>query len=248
MNGVEKALSKIDVINSVGVEVGPLARPLVRREQGQIFYIDRLSTDQLREHYKDQNIDIGAIVDVDYVWGEKTLPQCVEGSHFDYCVAAHVVEHVPDLVGWLNEIEEILRPGGILSLIVPDSRYSFDARRPLATMSDVIGAFASKQRRPSPRQVFDHFAYHIHADAHALWAGASPASFPFVHDTKFALNAATQSVGAYVDVHCWVLTPRLFVSLLEQLRLLGLTSFEVATLFETDRDSAEFFVSLRRGN
>ena len=31
-----------------------------------------------------------------------------------------MIEHVPDLIGWLLEVAELLRPGGVLDLFVPD--------------------------------------------------------------------------------------------------------------------------------
>src|SRR3954469_246806 len=136
MNGVEKALCQIDVARWSGVEIGPLTRPLVRRREGRIFYIDHLPTEDLRKKYAYQHhIDVDKIVDVDFVWGERKLSECVGGRRFEYCIASHVIEHVPDLIGWLAEIDDILAPGGILSLIIPDSRYTFDILRVPSTIT-----------------------------------------------------------------------------------------------------------------
>lgn len=51
------------------------------------------------------------------------------GDDFDYILANHVLEHVPDWFNCLKEMAEILKPGGRLEIFVPsissDSAFSF---------------------------------------------------------------------------------------------------------------------------
>lgn len=245
MNGLDKARSQIDVTNWTGVEIGPLTRPMIRRDEGRVFYIDHASTEELRGKYSGQpHIDTSAIVDVDFVWGERTLSQCVGGQRFDYCIASHVIEHVPDLIGWLNEIDEILKPGGILSLGIPDKRYTFDIWRKLSGRRDVYAAHIFRQRKPSPLQVFDHFSHYVEVDAVALWSGHPPPPQPA--QSRRALQHAMTALRTYVDAHCWVFTPASFRMLLGKLVAGGWVSFEIVAFFETEPNNAEFFVSLRK--
>ncbi|MCY7273284.1 MAG: class I SAM-dependent methyltransferase [Phormidesmis sp. CAN_BIN44] len=72
-------------------------------------------------------MNLSKIVDVDYVWGEKSLIDLLETeAPLDYVIASHVIEHVPDFIGWLSEVRGILKPGGILSLAIPDKRQCLD--------------------------------------------------------------------------------------------------------------------------
>jgi predicted SAM-dependent methyltransferase len=49
----------------------------------------------------------------------------------DYFVASHVLEHLGNPIRALEEWTRALKPGGLLYLIVPDRRYTFDRpRRP----------------------------------------------------------------------------------------------------------------------
>src|SRR5437868_3008097 len=77
------------------------------------------------------------------------------GRPVDYVVASHVIEHVPDLIGWLAEVREALEPGGELRLAVPDRRYTLDYRRSVSRLADVVHAWFMRARRPLPHQILD---------------------------------------------------------------------------------------------
>src|SRR3954452_15310505 len=50
-----------------GLEIGPLCSPLVTKEEGDVLYVDVLSTEGLREHYAtDPSVPSSLIVDVDF--------------------------------------------------------------------------------------------------------------------------------------------------------------------------------------
>ena len=250
MNGAEKALSQIDVHRWRGVEIGPLMTPLIRREDGDVRYIDRAPTAELRRWYSsDPKVDLNKIVEVDYVWDEKPLSQCLGGEVFDYCVGSHVVEHIPDVITWLQEIAVILRPGGVLSLVVPDKRYTFDILRRTSALEDVVAAFVSRLRKPSPRQIFDHFSHFTEVDTVALWDGKVDVESLRPEKTGAAALAIAREAhasGKYIDSHCWVFTPDSFLALLKEIDNLGLLDFDVAAFFPTEKPTLEFHVSLRR--
>ncbi len=50
-----------------------------------------------------------------------------KGIKFDVITLWHVLEHLPDLEGTINEIEKLLNPGGILIIAVPKYK-SYDAK------------------------------------------------------------------------------------------------------------------------
>jgi len=51
---------------------------------------------------------------------EKKLP--FKDGEFHHAYAVHILEHVVNLCGLMNEIHRILKPEGVLHIIVPDSR------------------------------------------------------------------------------------------------------------------------------
>lgn len=248
MNGVNKALHAIDVGNSVGVEIGPLTRPIVRKESGEVFYIDRATTAELKQEFggSGSHIDPRDIVEVDFVWGEASLADCVGERKFDYCIASHVVEHVPDLITWLYEIADILKPTGVLSLVVPDRRYTFDFLRHNSTLAEAAEAHVQRLRKPSYRQVFDHFFNYSEVDAAQLWASAEYRDqIRPKHCPLEVANAASESLRRYIDAHCWVFTAESFVELLDQIASIKHMPFKIANLFPPERGTNEFFVTLK---
>ena len=42
-----------------------------------------------------------------------------DDGHFDRAVAVHVLEHLPDLPGALDELRRLVRPGGTLGIVIP---------------------------------------------------------------------------------------------------------------------------------
>lgn len=236
-----------------GLEVGPLDRPLVRRDEADVRYLDVLDTDGLRAHYgPDPSVVTENLVEVDYalIDGGRTRTVREAAGHdapFAWVVACHVVEHVPDVVGWLGELAELVEDDGSLLLVVPDLRYTFDLHRAPTTLGAMVEAHDNGETRPSVRAVLDHTQQIVFVDAAAAWRGARPG----VVARRRTLADAWADVrrtrdGEYVDCHVWTFTPDLFLTQLRDLRLSGLSAWSVEELVPTPRDELEFYVRLRR--
>ena len=246
-----KILALIGVAHARGLEIGAQTRPVVTRNMGTVEYVDRATTDELRRWYaNDPAIDPTTLVEVDHVWGERTLIDCVGGKRaYDYVIASHVLEHVPDLLGWLGEIAAVLVDGGIASFVVPDKRFTFDLLRRTSSNSELVDAYLRRLRRPEPRQVFDHFHNHRDIANESVRRGeVLPSELPPMHTPQRLVDICRHvlTTGEYLDAHCWVFTPRSFVDALDFANGLGVLPFEIAALYPTLGNSDEFFVSLRR--
>ncbi len=86
-------------------------------------------------------------------------------------VASHVIEHVPDFVGFLAEVDGVLRVGGRLGLVVPDRRYTFDFLRRTSSLSEIIDCHLRQSRRPTPGQIFDYVSNVGKVDTVLAWRG-----------------------------------------------------------------------------
>jgi ubiquinone/menaquinone biosynthesis C-methylase UbiE len=255
---VRPELAEIDVGHMRGLEIGPLASPRVRKDEGPVRYVDHASAADLKQKYAtDQGMRgrLDDIVDVDYVLGETTtIAEAVAGdAPFDYVIASHVIEHIPDPVGWFADLTRVLRIGGIVSLVIPDKRYCFDINRSLTEVSDFVDGYLRALRQPSFRQAYDFYSKAIGGvvDTGALWEGTADYSLvvrqDFVDPDVAALEACRhmQTSDEFVDVHCHVFTPDSFLGLLEKLARLDLIDYEVAALTPTQPNNFEFYVSLR---
>ncbi len=234
------------------VEIGPLDAPIIRKDLADVFYVDHaLRGDLVKKYQHDANVKVGEIQEVDAVWGARSLSQLVGNGSADYMVASHVAEHVPDLIGWLQEIEAVLRPGGELCLVVPDKRMSFDCRRRETVLVEAVDAFVRKARIPQTYQLLDCALRVVNADHVKLYNGeAVPDDFPFIHTAETAMAIARQALqtGDYIDVHCWVFTPKSFAALMGDLVLADLIHFACSGFVDTSAENAfEFFVKLKAG-
>jgi SAM-dependent methyltransferase len=138
-----------------GIEISPLFRPIVLKSESNVFYTDYTSAEESRKkhaHYEHDNI-----MDLDFIWTPgKLLKTCSPSNmKFDWAIASHVLEHVPNPIGWLLEVLEVLNPGGVFSLVLPDPNKCFDIFRRRTEASDLIDLWIRKQSIPSSLQIFD---------------------------------------------------------------------------------------------
>lgn len=241
-------LKSIDVATSKGLELGPLINPVVLREMGDIRYIDHVDTDALRARYATHvGFDVDAIVPIDYVSHTGSIHDAVGPDiPFDYVIASHVIEHVPDVIGWLGDIRSVLRDDGVLSLAIPDHRRCFDALRSPTVTADLIHAHLTTPTIPSPRQVFDHYSSAVAWRGLISWEEEPPfEELVLIHSETEALERATtaSTSGDYLDVHCWTFTPSSFTRLFGALTRLRLVPFSLESCSETV--GGEFFATLR---
>ncbi|HTK36282.1 MAG TPA: methyltransferase domain-containing protein [Caulobacteraceae bacterium] len=248
----EKLLLGLRTSELAGVEIGPLASPLVRREDGAILYVDHIDTAALREKYREHaTVDLGAIVEVDAVWSGRTIEEAL-GSNgpVDYVLASHVVEHAPDLIAWLRELQSALRPGGTIRLAVPDKRFCFDYLRSETRLSDVLAAHYAHARRPQVRELIDSELHHRDVDLGDAWARRVDYDVllePRNLEHAFAI-ADRASHGEYIDVHCWAFTLFSFAAIMRQLGGLGLNGLACEYYFDTNIHEHEFFVGMIEGD
>jgi glycosyltransferase involved in cell wall biosynthesis/SAM-dependent methyltransferase len=246
----ERAFDGLNITGRRGVEFGPLSRPLVRKSEADIYYVDHCATEDLKEKYRhDPNVNLDDIVGVDFVWRNEPAPTLLHQIvPVDYVVASHVIEHVPDLIGWLHEMYAILRDGGSLVLIVPDKRFTFDVYRRTSAMEEICAAHAEVRKRPGLRCIMDHFANVVRADAPALWEDYQTVeTLPFCHGPEFlALAAEHFAEGRYVDVHCWVFTPWSFLDTLGCIVADTGLGFDLQYFQTTLPHDLEFYVRLVR--
>ena len=247
---ISRLLDGLDLDAGLGLEIGALATPILRRPQHRVLYLDHVPTGQLRAKYaSDPSVDADGIVPVDVVWAGSSLRAAVGPElRFDHVVASHVVEHVPDLVTWLAEIATVLGPDGALRLIVPDRRFTMDIARRETVLADVLAAHLEKRTRPTPRDVLDFYCNYRIVDRDAAWNGMEPpGDGAAISEIGTAMTHARSALaGAYCDSHCWVFTPCSFVHLMANLATIGACGFLCARIIDTVPGEIDFFVHLRR--
>lgn len=231
-----------------GLEFGPLTSPLVGRHEGAIEYVDHATAAELRRKYAaDPQVDIGRIVEVDHVLDAGELPASIPAAAYDYVVACHVFEHLPDPLGWLAQVADRLRPGGLLCLAVPDKRFTFDRLRELSRLAEWVEPFLEGRRRPSPRSVFDAAMLSVSLPLAVTWTRPpKPEELrpQGAGQTAWVLSLARQAAREYFDVHCSIVTPASCLSLLAEAAEVDLHPFALAGFGDTAVGSFEFYLQL----
>ncbi len=234
--------------NQKGLEIGPLHQPIAPKREGyDIKILDHCSAKELMKKYTGHGFDVKCIEDVDYIWkGESYRNTIGEGLFFDYIIASHVIEHTPDLIGFLKNCEDVLNHNGIISLVIPDKMCCFDYFRPITGIAKIIDAHYNKNTLHSIGTMSEYFLNVVNTNNHIAWdKNTTEFNFNFVHhlgDVKNAKDVYEQK--QYVDFHSWVFTPYSFRLLIHDLNALGYISFCEVAFFETN--GCEFYLTLQK--
>ena len=168
----EKIFHLIDK-TGLGLEIGPSYNPIAPKRDGwNVEIVDHLNAASLQSKYAAWGVDGSAIEEVDYIVGTDGLYAAIgRESRFDFILASHAIEHMPDVVQFLKDCERLLKPGGILSLVVPDKRFCFDVLKPLSTTGQVLQAHIDRRQKHSPGTIFDAHALHVKKNEAIVWPG-----------------------------------------------------------------------------
>jgi len=231
----------------LGLEIGPSHNPIAPKKKGfNVHILDHASATDLRNKYQEHGINLDSIEEVDFVWHGEPYPILIgKESCYDWIIASHVIEHVPDPISFLQQCEALLKPEGILSLVIPDKRFCFDYFSSVSFTGNVLDAYTDKRVKPSHGQIFDHVANAAKRKGNIAWGDDElGCADELVHTIAEAQAHWERSVATeeYMDVHCWRFTPSSFRLLFSDLQGLGLISLEIKAEFNTC--GCEFYASL----
>lgn len=237
-------------LSGEGIEYGPLDKPLLPQPHYSVSYVDYADRTNLADRYQsNKNRDVDRIQEVDIVTAGKHITEFLAEESIDYVVASHVLEHVPDLLGWLESNLRVLRPGGRIALAFPDKRYCFDLRRNSSGVSDILAAYLEQRTRPTLQQVCDQIWNASRVTAADCWdETTTPANADYIHPRKSALEILRTRAQSedYYDCHCWVFSDVEFLDAMTSLRNLSAVGYEVVSFLPTKRGRGEFFTTLER--
>ena len=238
------------------LEIGPFWAPAFRRPAHDVAYVDALDTEQLRRKAAaDPNSGGSEVPEIDYVWNGEPYRTLI-GRTFDVVFSSHNIEHQPDLIGHFLDIADVLRPHGLLMLVIPDKRFCFDHFLPESDVAEVVQARVQRRTRHTVAKVLADQMMHAHNDPARHWRGDHGDDPRHAPTNSYRLDcirrifayeaAAREGAGAYVDAHAWQFTPGSFAAIVDELEAAGLIPFRRLQVYPTVSGSFEFYAALAR--
>ena len=229
-----------------GIEIGASYAPILPKSEGyDVFVIDHADQDQLRAKYGAMGVDTRRIEPVDAIDDGGEFTQLLEeGKSFDFILASHVFEHLPDPIHFLQRCERALGDTGRLILLIPDRRFTFDYLRPVSTTGQLLRAYLGEQRRHDAGALYDHYASNAARDGVQVWGDSGGGDIAFAGTPIAGYVTAVNKGTEYVDCHAWVFTPASMRLILADLRAMGLIS--MGEVFFHESVGCEFMLTLSR--
>ena len=219
------------------LEIGPFYRPVLKPANAKFF--DVLSTDDLRKRAKTIGVDADGVPSIDYV--SSTGDLSIVNEPFSLVFSSHAIEHQPDLISHLQQVERILEPGGCYGLIIPDARYCFDHFLTNSNIGEVIDAHLSARKVHTLKNVIEHRALTTHNDALRHWQRDHGKTGQYdVTLLRSAITEWREAAGGYIDVHAWQFTPPAFRGVMKMLHELGFTRLKPWRVYDTPYGHQEF--------
>lgn len=246
-----KVIKKSDRI----LEFGPLNWPMVKKEDyPNTYYADIRNSDEIKKLYTGNeylestgiHIDIDTIVDIDYVI-KGTYKDSFKGvEKFDVIVLSHVIEHIPDVVNFFQEVTGLLKKDGKLIIIYPDARYCFDHFRNGTTFVDAYNTYVDKHMNYNA--VFDFTNNVVHENnPKFFWNDESQNDILPTTEFDKTLQAYKDAKSDKLpdDIHFWPFADYQFVKFMYDLDRAGLSSYTINEFYGTQENTQEFMAILK---
>jgi SAM-dependent methyltransferase len=140
---------------------------------------------------------------LDFLADASALP-LADGT-LDYLCSSHVLEHLANPLAALWEWHRALAPGGLLYLVVPDKRFTFDAPRATTGTGHLLLDFARAATAGTSREHVDEFV--SRSDWSLLHPEVRAGDRPAQQARARAAYLSRLARGESIDIHFHTFTP-----------------------------------------
>lgn len=149
----------------------------------------------------------------------------------DFVVANHVLEHLINPLSFLEQCYQLLKPGGLIYLGLPDKRRMFDRFRQRTPLEDVIVRYEERVHETSDERIFD-----------ALRTTEGEFDVPYPGEAGFAEQIELNRRRT-VHVNVWIMD-----DVIELLQYFGRTMGMPLALVDGTMGGIEFILVLRKSH
>lgn len=217
-----------------GLEIGALHQPLAMPPHAKVRYVDRMKSDELRREYPElAEWDLTEVAVVD----DGELLTTVADESQDFIVANHFLEHCENPIGTIQTHLSKLKPGGVLFYAVPDKRFTFDFRRPVTPLEEMVADYDQGPERSRGEHYEEWCRLVIDEESPSVGSADQAASEEWVQRRARELEAAKYSI----HFHVW--TQAEFLKMILACRERSDDAFDIEA---AARVAIEFMVVLRK--
>ena len=124
-----------------GIELGPGENPFVLHYPGaESRSVDRWDAEDNRRLFREVKPDAFSDPHLRADLNVERLSGFADAS-LDFVIASHVLEHLVEPLGQLEDIHRVLVPGGVLLLLLPDRRRTFDRTRRPTSLEHLVAEY-----------------------------------------------------------------------------------------------------------
>jgi len=224
----------VSLEKSRGLEFGAFDLPTVPSTIGDCAIADVRSECHLAERFQ---VPLDEICPVDCIVEPGIpLPDQID-LRFDYVVLCHVLEHIPDVIGMVNQLAGLLVDGGILFIALPDKRQTPDVARSSTSLPRLIERNASRTRAASLSEI---------AEFSLAWRSESREEY-LRSPRSFFESVMHELEHGEPDVHCNVWQDdEFFDQMRDLIRADYLDNLEIIGTHPAQNPFNEFYIAFRR--
>lgn len=237
-----KAFASIITPDTSALEIGPFASPLLHGPN--VSYCDVFDQEELKRRAADYSLNPDLVPHIDYTLKGMSLDEIPR--EFDAILSSHSIEHQPDLIGHLHQVQHRLREGGRYFVLIPDKRYCFDRYNAPSTIADVIQAHEERRLVHTLKSIITYCALRVHNDPVRHWTERDECPLIELRKVRDAIDEWRSAEGRYLDTHAWYFTPDSFGEIVDLLNRLNFISLSAERIYSTRFGSNEFWAILKQ--
>jgi SAM-dependent methyltransferase len=142
-----------EFVGKTGIEIGGPSQIFSRRGIFPVYpiighldncnFCDTTTWDGIRRSGEAYQFDPEKPAGIQHIV-EATALKGLPSNSCDFVLSSHMLEHTANPMLALSELRRLLTDRGILVLVLPDKRHTFDHRRPVTTLGHLVDDFNAK--------------------------------------------------------------------------------------------------------
>jgi SAM-dependent methyltransferase len=238
-----KAFASIIRPDTSVLEISPFAAPLLHGPN--VSYCDVFDQEELKRRAAGHGLNPDLVPHIHYILKGMSLDEIP--MTFDAILSSHSIEHQPDLINHLHQVEHRLTEGGRYFVVIPDKRYCFDRFNAPSTIADVIQAYEEKRLVHTLKSIITYCALRVHNDPGRHWSERdSQRPSVELQKVKDAIDEWRSAEGRYLDTHAWYFTPDSFAEIADLVNRLDFIKLSLERIYSTRFGSNEFWAILKK--